>query len=488
MVAEDSAPLSGPLVEVLRGAYLQRRSGRCEVAGGPIGSIYLRRGEIYLDRDQGGRSGELLGLAGPLRAGTQAGGGRQDGELRQAMEKLGRDFAGVAGQATFRSNAGGAVELVGPLPTVFLLLELATAGASERQLVDRLGGEQTRFRGHQETPALQQLAGLDSEMVKAMMVVDQSGTLGDHLRSAAHRQQLLRGLVKLWAVGLLAIEQPAAAPAGQNAIVTPKALQRFRERIGENLEDQPMTLGADAHRAAVAGLFGRLAKVNFYELLEIKLDASDEQILSGFNQLARLVHPQHAAKLGLQGREDTLQVLFERVTEAYLTLSDPVRRSSYNTLMGLHQDIQIRPEQRVEEKRRMARVLYNRGTDALATMDYSTAVDLLKEAARMDPQAGYYAALGQAQAKNPNWRKHAVESYERAIELDKTNAGLYVAFGQVLEQLGETARSKQQFDQALTLMPNHPAALDGLARLQGGGKPAAAAKSSLKSALGWGKR
>ena len=480
MVAEDTAPLSGPLVDVLRGAYLQRRSGRCEVAGGPIASLYLRRGEIYLDRDQGGRSAELLSLAGPLP------GARQDGELRQAMEKLGRDFSGVTGQATFRSNAGGAVELVGPLPTVFVLLELATAGASERQLVDRLGGEQTRFRGHQETPALQQLAGLDSEMSRAMMVVDQSGTLADHLRSAGQRQQLLRGLVKLWAVGLLAIDQPAAQ-GGKNDIVTPKALQRFRERIGENLEDQPMTLSADAHRAAVAGLFGRLSKVNFYELLEIKLDANDENILSGFNQLARLVHPQHAAKLGLQGREDTLQVLFERVTEAYLTLSDPVRRSSYNTLMGLHQDIQIRPEQRTEEKRRMARVLYNRGTDALATMDYSTAVDLLKEAARMDPQTGYYAALGQAQAKNPNWRKHAVESYERAIELDKNNAGLYVAFGQVLEQLGETARSKQQFEQALTLMPNHPAALDGIARLQGG-KSAPAAKSSLKSALGWGKR
>lgn len=480
MVAEESASLSGTLIEVLRSAYLQRRSGRCEVSGGPLSSLYLRRGEVFLDRDQDGRSAELLALL-PAAAVKTA----DDGELRAAMERLARDFAGVTGTATFRSNAGGAIELAGPLPTVFLLLELATAGVSERQLVDRLGGEQAKVRSNQETPALQQLSGLDGDMKSAMMVVDQSGNVGEILRSAGQRQQVLRGLVKMWSVGLLMIDTPAAS-GYHNEIVTPRALQRFLERIAESLEDHPLQLSPEKHRAAVAALFGRLSKVNFYELLEIKLDAGNEAILSGFNQLARLVHPEHAARLGFTGKEDTLRVLFERVTEAYLTLSDPVRRSSYNTLMGLHQDIEIEPEQRVEEKRRLARVLYNRGTDALATMDYSTAVDLLKEASRMDPQAGYFAALGQAQAKNPNWRKHALASYERAIELDQGNAGLYVAFGQVLEKLGDTAKAVQQYEKALALMPNHPTALDALAIHKGSAAPAA--KSSLRSALGWGRR
>lgn len=487
MVAEDSTPLSGPLIELLRSAYLQRRSGRCEVTGGPLAALYFRRGELYLDRDQGGRSAELAAELARSLAGAAASGGRPSGELCAAMEKLGRDFAGVAGQASFKSHIGGAVELVGPLPTVYLLLELATAGTPERTLVERLGGETGRVRSQKETPALQQLSGLDSEMARAMMVVDQQGTVGDLLRGAGQRQLLLRGLVKLWAVGLLSVETPPPA-AGANDIVTPKALQRFLERIGETLEDHPLQMAVETHRAAVAGLFGRLSKVNHYELLEIELDAGDEAILSGFNQMARLVHPQHAAKLGFAGREDTLRVLFERVTEAYLTLSDPVRRSSYNTLMGLHKNIQIDAGQRTEEKRRLARVLYHRGTDALATMDYSTAVDLLKEASRMDPQAGYFAALGQAQAKNPNWRKHAVESYERALELEKGNAGLYVAFGQVLEQLGESVKATQQFQQALALMPNHPTAIDAIARLTGEKPGVAAAKTGLKAALGWAKR
>ncbi len=76
--------------------------------------------------------------------------------------------------------------------------------------------------------------------------------MGDLLRSATQRNLLLRGLVKLWAVGLLMIDTPPVV-AGQNDIMTPKALQRFLERVAENLEDQPLHLAAEAHRAAVAG-------------------------------------------------------------------------------------------------------------------------------------------------------------------------------------------------------------------------------------------
>ncbi len=479
MVAEDPTPLSGSLIDLLRAAYLQRLSGFLELPGGPLPTLYVRRGELHLDRDEGGRSAELLALVQ-----REGGSARPEAPLKEATEKLGRDLAAITGKVNFRSGAGGAVELVGPLPTVHILLELATTGAAERQLIERLGGENAKIRGKQDTPALKQLAGLDGEMARAMMVVDQNAALGDLLGSTSQRQVLLRGLVKLWAVGLMAVDAPAAAGA-KTEIVTPKAVQRFLDRMAENLEDDPLDLDVEKHRAAIAALFSRLSKLDHYELLEIAIGASDEALLKGFNQVARLVHPQHAARLGLQGKEDTLRVLFERAIEAYLTLSDPLRRSSYNNLMGLRQDLKIHPEQRTEEKRRLAKILYHRGTDALSTMDYSTAVDLLKEAARMDPQAGYFAALGQAQAKNPNWRKQAVGSYEKALELDPESIAAHLAFGQVLEQLGEKVRATQEYDKVLSLMPNNPAALDGKGRLTGEKPNAGTEKKGLRSALGW---
>jgi tetratricopeptide (TPR) repeat protein len=479
MVVDDSGASgarSAPLVDLLRESYLQRRSGRFELA--PESTLFIRRGEAHIDRESQPEISTLL---------ARAAGRPGDPELRTAAEKLARELmGGVAGgpRTVFRQDSVAAVELVGPLPTAFLLLELSTHGAGERDLLERLGGEGSRVRASNATPALQQLPGLDPEMARAMMVIEQPVAVGELLRSAPQRQMLLRGLVKLWSVGLAVLEGAPKA-AGGSEIVSARALQRFLERISESLEDQRVQMAAETHRAFLAELIGHMGERNYYELLGLQLDAGEEKVLSAYNELARKVHPEHAARLGLLGREDTLRMLFERVTEAYLTLADPVRRSSYNTLMGLHQKVQVQPEQRSQEKRQLARTLYQRGVDALASMDYSTAVDLLKEAARMDPNGSYWLALGNAQAKNPNWRHHAVESFERALELMPDDVAANLAFAQVLEQQGAMERAKKHFQKVLTLMPQNPAAQDGLFRLGIGADAGATPARSLKSVLGW---
>ena len=61
----------------------------------------------------------------------------------------------------------------------------------------------------------------------------------------------------------------------------------------------------------------------------------------------------------------------------------------------------------------MARQNYRRAIKCLSEMDYSLAVDLLKEASRLDPKPEYFARLGSVQAKNRHWHRHALESYRR---------------------------------------------------------------------------
>ncbi len=172
------------------------------------------------------------------------------------------------------------------------------------------------------------------------------------------------------------------------------------------------------------------------------------------------------------------------MTEAYLTLSDPVRRSNYNTLMGLHKNIQIEPGQRTEEKGAWPGCSTTAAPTPWPPWTIRPRSTCSRKPHAWTRKSGYFAALGQAQAKNPNWRKHAVESYEKAIELDKSNAGLFVAFGQVLEQVGETVRATQQFQQALTLMPNHPTAIDAIARLTEKSRGTAARPASKPPWLG----
>ncbi|MEO1370407.1 MAG: DnaJ domain-containing protein, partial [Acidobacteriota bacterium] len=288
---------------------------------------------------------------------------------------------------------------------------------------------------------------------------------------------------KLWAIGLAQGPKSTAA-AGDESVVSPKILDRFLTRIREALELEPSTLDPAEHRGKLARLIGRFGDLDHYQLLGVEATADDAEISAAYDRLARLAHPSHSSALGWTGKEGTLNLLFERATEAYLTLSDPLRRSSYNTLMGVHRQLEIDPSTRDEEKRFVARQNYLQAASSLSEADYSTAVDLLKEAVRIDPQAKYFAMLGQAQAKNPNWRHHAFESYRKATELSPDNAGYHLAFAKVCEKLEKVKEAREHYEAAVDLMPDNVDALEALTRLRGAAGSGKAVTQSLRSVLG----
>lgn len=247
--------------------------------------------------------------------------------------------------------------------------------------------------------------------------------------------------------------------------ISAKLLERFLSRIGEELEDEPLELPVERHRAQLADLLARLGSLDHYQLLGLARGASNEQVHTAYEQLARWVHPSHAQRLGLVGKEEALKVLFERATEAFVTLIDPDRRISYHAVAGLQPKQEIAPDQRSEEKRRLAENLYRQGVSYLSRMEYSIAVDLLKEAARLDPKATHFARLAQAQARNRKWHHHAVESYRRALELEPRDAGTHLGLGKVLEAMGQTDAARAAYKTTLELMPDNAAALKALEKL-----------------------
>jgi Tfp pilus assembly protein PilF len=148
-------------------------------------------------------------------------------------------------------------------------------------------------------------------------------------------------------------------------------------------------------------------------------------------------------------------------------------------VVGIRVDVPIDAAQRREEKRKIARQNYRRATTCLTQMDYSLAVELLKEAARMDPRAEYFALLGQAQSKNPHWQSHALGSFQRAIELDPDDAGYRYSYGKLLEEMDRMDEAREQYAIALDLRPDHPEAGDALERL--GGRRSVARQLSSKT-------
>jgi tetratricopeptide (TPR) repeat protein len=191
----------------------------------------------------------------------------------------------------------------------------------------------------------------------------------------------------------------------------------FATRIAKSLAEQPLTIDPSAHRERVAGLLRQMGGLSHYDLLAIGPTAPAPEIHQAYERLARLVHPDNAARLGLGGKESVLEVLFERATQAYLILSHPERRKDYDRELGPETTRGGQAPTRAEANRNRARQLFTRASALAASEEYHFATELAREATRIDPRAEYFALLGDLLAKNERWRLQAVECYTRALAL-----------------------------------------------------------------------
>lgn len=219
-------------------------------------------------------------------------------------------------------------------------------------------------------------------------------------------------------------EAPAPAPVDDapSGALTSEERILFRERIAQGLRERPLDLEAGSHQRQAAALLLRVGEATHYELLGVGAGASLAEIHDAYDRTARLVHPLHAGRLGLAGKEGVLDLLFERVTLAYLTLIHPGRRGEYDRQLGTRLWEGERT-QREEEGRQVARRYFARAEVLAAKEEFHQAIELLRQAVRADPRPEYHALLGQCQARNPHWLRHAVESLEQAVALgDRTPA------------------------------------------------------------------
>ncbi|HXO43589.1 MAG TPA: DnaJ domain-containing protein [Thermoanaerobaculia bacterium] len=257
--------------------------------------------------------------------------------------------------------------------------------------------------------------------------------------------------------------------------VTPHELALFSERIARSLAERPLELGAEEHRERVAAMLREVGGATFYQLLSLGPTASPEKVHEGYERVARLVHPSHAPSLGLEGREGVLEVLFERATAAYVTLSHPGKRRDYDREIGpAGWPETAAGKSRAEENRDRARGYFNRATAFAAKDDFHFAIELLREAVRIDPQAKYFVLLGDLQTRNQHWLRHALDSYARALEIGGPDPQVEEAILRVRQRMTDIAAGLVPQDDGRAAVGN------GARSGQGSAAPAPAAADDGK--------
>ena len=307
---------------------------------------------------------------------------------------------------------------------------------------------------------------LEPEDAFLLSRLEHAAALGDILyQGTMDRRSTVARLSRLRAIELIVpAETGGLAALGDGDLLPPQLLERFSERIAADLLSSPVALEATPHRVRVAQLLAQCGGMTHYELLDIPVDASDDQVHRSYTELARLVHPSHAEHLSLIGREVALDLLFERAARAYLTLNDPRRRSQYNLEMGLGIG-QKGAEERAVERQEHARRSYERSRDLVASEDFHFAVELMRQAVVLDPQPEYYLLLGHALLRNKNWIQQALDSARSGLRLKPSDLPLHLLLAHALELKGDIDSAALEYLLVCDREPEQVAAAEGLGRL-----------------------
>lgn len=229
------------------------------------------------------------------------------------------------------------------------------------------------------------------------------------------------------------------------APVTAKELALFSERIAKSLAEHPLELGAATHRQQVAEALRRIGQGTFYHFLAVGPASQLSEVHQAYERIARLVHPSHAEWLGWEEEQkNVLAMVFEHATRAYLALSDPERRKAYDREFGGEAPpVLPAASARREENRLRARESFTRAQALAKADEIHYAVELTREAVRIDPQPEYFTLLGDLLAKNERWLSQALDAYRKALELGSADPGLLTNIRQLRARMaGEPPPAK----------------------------------------------
>lgn len=198
---------------------------------------------------------------------------------------------------------------------------------------------------------------------------------------------------------------------------------------------------------------------NYYNILGLPRNATEQQIRDRFRQLARQRHPDR-----FQGAEkEKAEVEFQAITEALNALTSPDRRRQHDLELA-------RPESQRQgvDKEQLARVYLQRGVKAFRDKNYLEAADNFDRATKADPgnaQTWYNLAL--ACEHQVRWRSRAMAAIEQACALEPMKPQYLRAAGRIFGQAGVTGKAISFYEQALNWGGADPEIEREIKRLEG---------------------
>ncbi len=240
----------------------------------------------------------------------------------------------------------------------------------------------------------------------------------------------------------------------------------------ENTDDIPVD---DSNLQEVLALKDSLPEMDYYKILDVDRDAAPAFIKKSYFQLARKYHPDLFNRSLDSGVKEKIDEVFDYITQAYRTLTDEAAKKKYD----LELEQPRKPDSSALNSDKRAEVKFRQGKTLFDQSRYDEALIFLQEAVRLDShKSRYYLLLAMAQAKLRPYQRKAVDSFKKAIELERWSPDAYLGLAALYRREKMPTMATKYVKQALQVDPDNKAAKKELAALLGQDK-----KTGLKSIL-----
>lgn len=204
---------------------------------------------------------------------------------------------------------------------------------------------------------------------------------------------------------------------------------------------------------------------DFYAVLGLPRNATEDQIRQRFRELARLRHPDR-----FQGAEKAVaETDFQEITQAFNVLSDPEHRRQH--------DVELARPGTESDPRQVARAYMQRGVKAYKEKNFLEAADNFDRATKADPtSAQTWHHLAMTCAQQANWLPRALAAIERACELEPMNPSYHKQAGRICALAGQPERAVIHYRQAIEWGEDDPAIRRALEDLE---KPSSTPRRGL---------
>jgi curved DNA-binding protein CbpA len=201
-----------------------------------------------------------------------------------------------------------------------------------------------------------------------------------------------------------------------------------------------------------------------FELLGVSPDAPPDDIRKAYFALARQLHPDRLAALGIDDSPRDAQRLFAQVNTAFAILSDEARRQEYASMLRRGGEAALRAD--LAQAEAMTRQIveseeaFQRGEAALRGEQLAVAIAELARAVELNPGEGdYRAALAWAQfCAAPDKQlvgAQTREALEQAIAVSPNAIHARFLLGRVERILGRDVDALRHFRDVLRKAPHH---------------------------------